>query len=134
MAIDAHPVEPVMYYDVTSGTVPSGPVVTGTGPSGYYIESGSFTYHGSVPASAHTGSVGFTMETGSNISLLSGVNPALEAPAPATRTQASTVQAAFVASSAPSAGSTLGNGSAVECAPAATSKNQTKGVSCKLMC
>jgi len=133
VAIDVNPVEPVVYYDVTSGTVPSGPVVSGTGSSGYYIESGPFTYHGSVLASAHTESVGFTMETGSNISLLPEANPALEASATATviKAQASTVQAAFVASSAQSAGSVLGNGSAVECALAASSKNQTKGVSCK---
>lgn len=132
VTVDVAPVEPVAYYDTSSGTVPSGPVVSSIESSGYYIESGPFSYQSSVPTSDYTGSVGFTTETGNNVGLLPNMNPVPAAPASVTEPQASVLQAAFVASSTPSIGSASVNGSFGDAVPAGSSKNQTKGLSYNL--
>ncbi|XP_020264339.1 formin-binding protein 4 isoform X2 [Asparagus officinalis] len=119
VVVDVNQVKPVAYYDVSSGTIPSAPVGTSIGSSGYHIESGPFTY-ATAPVSDHTASAGFTTDTGSN---LPKGNSELGAPSIIAKSQ---VQAAFVASSAQPVGSTLVNGSAADTLPVASSKNQTK--------
>ncbi|CAL9098098.1 unnamed protein product [Musa textilis] len=63
LVADVHSVEPITYYGISGGAVPHVPVVTGTGSSGYYVESGPVSYNDGVSVLDQASSVGYTMES-----------------------------------------------------------------------
>ncbi|RWV93664.1 hypothetical protein BHE74_00027734, partial [Ensete ventricosum] len=63
LAADVHSVEPITYYGFSGGAVPHVPVVTVTGSSGYYVESGPVSYNDGVSVLDQASSVGYTMES-----------------------------------------------------------------------
>ncbi|CAL9057641.1 unnamed protein product [Musa banksii] len=63
LVADVQSVEPITYYGISGGAVPHVPVVTVTGSSGYYVESGPVSYNDGVSVLDQASSVGYTMES-----------------------------------------------------------------------
>ncbi|XP_009387309.2 uncharacterized protein LOC103974258 isoform X1 [Musa acuminata AAA Group] len=63
LVADVQSVEPITYYGISGGAVPHVPVVTVTGSSGYYVESGPVSYNDGVSILDQASSVGYTMES-----------------------------------------------------------------------
>ncbi|WOL19433.1 hypothetical protein Cni_G28231 [Canna indica] len=62
VATHVNPVEPMTYYNISGGSLPHAPVVTGTTSSAFYVESGPVSYNNSLPVLDHASSVVYNAE------------------------------------------------------------------------
>lgn len=123
-SIDGGVVEPVVYYDVSSAPVPSGPAVTGVQSSAYYIESGPICYNGNVPSLGYTGSADLIVEPGSSSVPVRNIQPVSSAVV--TQSQANTLHTTSVSSTTKSVEDSTVNEITADGLPIAAPKNQTK--------
>ncbi|KAJ0989719.1 hypothetical protein J5N97_008075 [Dioscorea zingiberensis] len=123
-------VEPIVYYDPSSGVIPAGPAVSSVESSAFYVEAGSISYHNhNNPLLDQTGNTTSTMESGS--SSLPHAKIETNSSTVSTVPYTGTTHATSSASTVQAAESSLVNGSNADAPPLAANKNQSKVVRSK---
>lgn len=124
LVADVQSVEPITYYGISGGAVPHVPVVTVTGSSGYYVESGPVSYNDGVSVLDQASSVGYTMESVNSV--LPPVKHESDVAAVSKEPDKGSVQVTSNASSMQLASNASLNGSTTVATSAAT-KSKSKG-------